>query len=363
MSGRKNNSQLKRILQEIGINGGSDNSLRRQALTSLIQHPSELADSEFLKDNDPLKIAARFILEDFEAVTNGMPRPRPETAVLPFIQKDPLYPWKLLSDAAAAFYEGRLKTMMEIVGRFPEKSAVSTLKSSFEILAGRPPAVNERDLFTEKIRMKNRTLSEGLDILDEAAAYPELLRKEIARYTRELSAENEEAGKRLYYWAMEVLTEEHPLEERDEIPSVLPGAGESSRICALASIRYDPDRALLAWLRSLEAVLAEGEPRPMEITARLKIADFLLNRAGKENLLTREILSKVLSMLNLLYPKIEPRIPGISKPPGDTSLIHQWLCDSSGLQIETAKVNTVSIKKAQKERSESKELFLFDEVC
>jgi len=324
MSGRKNSTQLERILQEIGIRGQADPSLLKD-LTVLLQHPSQISESTFLREDDPLKIAAQYILDDFEALTNGMNRPcnGPPVVIDP---DNPLYPWKLLTDAVAAFYENRPKEMMKAVSRFPE-------------------------------RARHRELEEGLEILEEAASYPDLLRKEIAHYVREMSAENEEAGKRLYFWAMASLSEDAPLNESDEIPACLPGAGEASRICALASMKYDPDRALTAWLRSLHSVLEEGTLQAAELTARLCIAGSLLSKSEEENQCSNEVLSNTVSYLNFSYPLMKTIIPSLPRPPADSGQIRNWLTGRVEQQPKKDRK-----RKRKKRPGGSSELFLFEEV-
>ncbi|MCD6342283.1 MAG: hypothetical protein J7L76_00695 [Spirochaetaceae bacterium] len=170
---------MDRLLQEIGIKGRVRDSDAMRALTSALIHPARISESEFLGDDDPLKISAHYVIEDFETVTNGMSRPDSDDSDIIIDEDSPLYPWKLLSEAVAAFYEGDTKTMMKAVRKFPKNSAVSNLRSTFEVLAGKPLSINENNIFINKIRVRNQTLSQGLEILDEAASYPDLLRKEI----------------------------------------------------------------------------------------------------------------------------------------------------------------------------------------
>jgi len=355
MSGKKNSSQLERILQRIGIRGHADPSLMKD-LTIHLKHPSQITESVFLGDDDPLKTAAQYVLDDFEALTNGMSRPdRKNSPVIG--PENPLYPWKLLTDAVAAFYDNNPKSMMKAVREFPEGSAVSGLEQVFEVLAGRGSFTKKDNQFIDTIRARHRELEEGLEVLEEAASYPNLLRKEIGHYVREMSFENEEAGKRLYFWAMAILAEDEPLNENDEIPACVPGAGEASRICALASMKYDPERALTAWLRSLHSVLEKGTIKPAELTARLKIAGSLLNKSEEENLCTREILSSTISHLNFSYPLMKSVVPSLTQPPTDTRLIKDWLTGAAELRTERGK------RRKRKERSAgSSELFLFEEV-
>ncbi len=328
-------------------------------LMSALIHPARISESGFLNDDDPLKISARRVIEDFEAVTNGMSRPDPDSSVVIIDEENPLYPWKLLTEAVAAFYEGKPKVMMNTVRRFPDNSAVANLRSTFEVLAGKPLPINEKNDFIEKIRVKHKELSQGLEILDEAASYPELLRKEIGYYVREMSKENPEAGKRLYYWAMKILSEEEPLGEKDEMPSVVQGAGEASRICALASIHYDPERALTAWLRSLHAVLEAEEISPAELSVRLSIAGELLNKAEEGNLLSADIITNVIAGLKLSYPLIKTLLPSIPLPPSDTEGLQLWF---TGTEKDRVIAAAGKRPRRKTERNVFTESFLFEEL-
>ncbi len=350
---------MDRLLQEIGIKGRTRDSSVMRALSSALTHPARIAESGFLNDDDPLKISARCIIEDFEAVTNGMSRPDPGDTVIIIDEESPLYPWRLLTEAVASFYEGNTKAMIDTVRQFPEKSAVANLRSTFEILAGKPLPVNEKNIFIEKIRVIHKELSLGLEILDEASSYPDLLRKEIGYYVREMSKENPEAGKRLYYWAMKVLSEEEPLSEKDEMPSVIQGAGEASRICALASIHYDPERALTAWLRSLHTVLEAEEISPAELSARLEIAEELLKKAEEENLLSADIITNIITYLNHSYPLIKNLLPAVPLLPLDTEGLQQWLTGTVKDRVSAAADRR---PRRKTKRNVSTELFLFDEV-
>ncbi len=330
-----------------------------RALTSALIHPARLSESGFLGDDDPLKISARYIIEDFEAVTNGMSRPDSGNSAIVIDEESPLYPWKLLNEAVAAFYEGDTKAMMETVRKIPKYSAVTNLVTTFEVLAGKPPSINENNLFINKIRAKNKTLSQGLELLDEAASYPDLLRGELLFYIREMSQENQEAGKRLYYWAMEVLSEEEALDEKDEMSSVVPGTGEASRICALASMRYDPERALTAWLRSLHSVLEAEEIGPAELNARLKIAGELLNKSEEGNLLSVDIFSKIIAYLTVSFPLIKALLPTIPMLPTDTAGLQQWF---TGTAVNLKTTDAGRRPKRKTKRKNISELLLFEEL-
>ncbi len=316
MSGKRNISQLDRLLQEIGIKGRVRDSDAMRALTSALIHPDRISESEFLGDDDTLKISAHHVIEDFEAVTNGMSRPDSDDSAIIIDEDSPLYPWKLLSEAVAAFYEGDTKTMMKAVRKFPKNSAVSNLRSTFEVLAGKPLSINENNIFINKIRVRNQTLSQGLEILDEAASYPDLLRKEILFYIRKMSQENQEAGKRLYYWAMEILSEEEALVEKDEID-------------------------------------------PAKLNARLKIAGELLKKAEGENLLSTDIFSNIITYLNLSYPLIKALLPTIPMLPTDTVELQQWF---TGTAAGRRTADAGWRQKRKTERKASTELFLFDMV-
>jgi hypothetical protein len=357
MSEKNHNSTSDRILREIGIRGRKRDPEIMSRLTSAIIHPAELSESVHLCDDDPLKIAGRFVLEDFESVTNGMSRPGPRGAYGISEPESPLYPWYLLTEAVAAFYRGDIETMKKTVRMIPEDTAVASLKNIFENLSGKPSSPGRRDSFPEKIRGKNSFLMEGLEVLDEAAFYPEMLRKEIGRYVKEMAGENTEAAERLYYWAMEILSEEAPLSGSDELDAVVPGTGEASRICALASIPYDPDRAIMAWLRSLDAVLEEGSLSPQELTVRLKIAGEIMQLIREEELLTEELISGISSRLEFSFPKIRKLLPDISAPPSEPEELLNWFFPTDN------RSPSIRSGRTKKKRSRgSTDLLLFEEV-
>ncbi len=327
-------------------------------LSIALVHPAQISESRHLSDDDPLKTAARFLLDDFEALTNGMKRSGKTDESVQKDSDNPLYPWYLLINAVAAFYEGNPADMKKNAGLFPEGTAVGEMKGIFDILAGKPSLPNPDVSFTEKIRTKHKELSDGLEILDEAAAYPNLLRKEIGHYISEMARESTEAARRLYHWAMEVLAEDGPITETDELTSVVPGCGEASRICALTSIRYDPDRALPAWLRSLNAVLEGGDTSPEVITARLKIAGDIMEMAENDGTLSCDVLSAAAEKLRYCYPLMKPLLPSLPPLPDNEKKLHDWL-RQAGDTPESGRKQ----KKRMKRTVETRELFLFPNVA
>jgi len=112
-----------------------------------------------LSDDGPLKNAAQSAMEDVEAVSNGMDRPatgrvRTETVDIP----DPMFPWRILTDAVSAFSNGDTKTMIALAGSIPENSAPGKLKSVFEALSGRPPAGDQKDIITDRLPARSKEL-------------------------------------------------------------------------------------------------------------------------------------------------------------------------------------------------------------
>ena len=156
---------------------------------------------------------------------------------------------------------------------------------------------------------------------------------------------------------MEIISEEVPLTDADELNTIVPGAGEASRLCALASIRYDPDRALLAWLRSFHSILEEGSADPEELAARLKIAGELMQIVKQEELLTGEMLSSIRDYLNSSYPLIRNLMPSLPPPPDETEKLSQWLTQAR------SETSAAGKKKKRKKRTiEVSGLLLFEEV-
>lgn len=328
-----------------------------EKLAGAVVHPEQIADSTHLSDDDVLKISARFVLDDFEAVTNGMERPDSEDGSIVGDSSDPMSPWRILNDAIAAFYKSDIDSMKNLVRSIPDNTAAAGLKDVFGILAGKSSPPDTTSHFAEKLLVRRKELSDGLDILDEAALYPEQLRNEISRYLPALAQESIEGSKRLYYWAMEHLAEDEPITELDELSASVPGSGEASRICALASIRYDPDRALLAWLRSLHSVIAEGNTTPSEASARLKIAGELMETARRNELLTGEIISSTAASLKSSYPLLKILLPALPSVPGNPENLYYWLT-----QAGEAVLPINEQVKPRKRKIKTRELFLFDEV-
>ena len=357
MSRKRYNKKVDGILRKIGLQGHPRDASIMEQLAGAVVHPAQIANSTQLSDDDTLKISARAVLEDFEAVTNGMKRPDSDDESTVDDQSDPMYSWRILINAIAAFYQNDITAMKILVCSIPENSPAALLRNVFEILAGKLTNPDAADRFADSLLVRRKELSDGLDILEEAALYPEQLRNEISRYLPTLAQESSEGSKRLYYWAMEHLAEDEPLTELDELSASVPGAGEASRICALASIRYDPDRALLAWMRSLHSVIAEGSTTPLEATARLMIAGELMEAAKRNEMLTGEIISGVTASLKSSYTMMETLLPALPPVPTDPEDLYNWL-----IQAGKAGLPVNKPLKQRKRKVKTRELFLFDEV-
>ncbi len=357
MSRKRYSKQVDGILRKIGLHGHPRDASIMEKLTGAVVHPAQIADSTHLSDDDALKISARAVLEDFEAVTNGMKRPDSDDESTVDNQSDPMSSWRILINAIAAFYQNDITAMKILVRSFPCNSPAAVLRNVFEILAGKPTNPDAADRFANSLLVRRKELSDGLDLLEEAALYSEQLRNEISRYLPALAQESIEGSKRLYYWAMEHLAEDEPLTELDELSVSVPGAGEASRICALASIRYDPDRALLAWMRSLHSVITERSITSSEATARLMIAGELMESAKRNELLTGEIISSVAASLKSSYTMMETLLPALPPVPTDPEDLYNWL-----IQAGKADLPVNKLVKQRKRKVKTRELFLFDEV-
>jgi hypothetical protein len=363
MSGNKKESPLEPMLREIGLRGRSRDATVMEKLAEAIIHPGQISESPYLADDDPLKIAARQVMEDFEAVTNGMDRPEDTDSQFALDTNHPFDSWRILTEAIAAFYAGNLTEMKKLARSIPRRTPAAGLQEIFEELSGKPPKLSEDGGFAESLLKRCNELSEGMEILDEASAYPELLRTELSRYLPRLSQESPEGAKRLYYWAMKLLAEDEPISESDELTSIVPGVGEASRICALASVRYDPDRALLAWLRSLRAVAVSGDVNSSEIAVRLNIAAELFESAQESQLLSEETLSGTAAALEGIFPIIKIFIPELPTIPDENNGLCSWMkyVQNIGLAASNLRPERKNVRKRRSSTAKSKELFLFDE--
>lgn len=364
MSGRKNESTVEIILKKIGLAGHPRDRATLKNLAQAMVHPGELANTAHLSEDDPLKISARLVMDDFEAVTNGMGRRQQNDEPMVSASDYPFGPWQLLTDAIAGFYAGDITRMKRFADAIPRDTAAAALRDVFETLAGRPVLSGNEDDFTKTLRTRRIELADGLETLDEASAYPDILRNEIIRYLPLIAQENEEAAKRLYYWAMEVLVEDEPINESDELSAAIPGSGEASRICALASMNYDIDRAFIAWLRSLEAVLKTGKIEALETTVRLKIAGEIAAMAEQQHLLTQELSSRACEILSGSYNLLKDLLPQLKPLPSDSLELCRWLEESGADYDNQQKLKPgikTSVKRRQPERV-NQELLLFDEA-
>lgn len=62
------------MLKEIGLTGHPRDEVFMNRLAQAIVHPGEVVNSTQLSEDDLLKISARLVMGDFEAVANGMGR-------------------------------------------------------------------------------------------------------------------------------------------------------------------------------------------------------------------------------------------------------------------------------------------------
>ncbi|MDT8297015.1 MAG: hypothetical protein RQ801_01840, partial [Spirochaetaceae bacterium] len=205
MSLQSDETQVDRILKRIGLEGAPRDPETMRLLAAAIEHPSQVADSNFLGDEDPLKIAAFEILDQFEGTTNGMREPGGSDTSAS--ETDPFLPWRYLIDAIRAFYDNDVPGMEKAFRCIPAGTPPYGLVDIFEELAGKPKAVCRIDNFPESLLTKNQVLVDGIGVLEEAAAYPKLLRRETAGLLQELTKESGESARRLALWALQLLAE------------------------------------------------------------------------------------------------------------------------------------------------------------
>jgi len=359
MSLLSDETQVDRILQAIGLEGAPRDPETMRLLAAAIEHPSQVADSDFLGDEDPLKIAAFEILDQFEGTTNGM-RESGASRLLPS-ETDPFLPWRYLIDAIRAFYDNDVPGMKKAFRRIPAGTAPYRLVDIFEELAGKPKPVGSIDDFLARLLTKNRILVDGIGVLEEAAAYPNLLRRETAGLLQELTKENGESAQRLALWALQLLAEEDILTDEDEASAAALGRPDAARLCALASLPYDPDRSLTAWVRSLNYRLLEGGTTPDEVTARLSIAAEILKMAETDGRAGVELRSGVGAVLEDSYPILKSLLPALPPRNGISSNLYEWLISASKPPIHAAPGKMRTATRRRQSMIEG-ELTLFGEV-
>lgn len=359
MSYQSDESQVNRILKSIGLEGAPRDSKTMRLLAEVIEHPSQVADSVFIRDGDPLKISAFDILDQFEETTNGMREPEEFDSSPSEI--DPFLPWRYLIDAVRAFYDNDIPGMQKALRCIPAGTAPYRLMDIFEVLAGKPKTVGRLENFPDRLLTKNQVLVNGIDVLEEAAAYPDLLRRETAGLLYELTKENSESARRLALWALQILAEDDVLTDADEAVASALGQSEAARLCALASLPYDPDRSLTTWVRSLDFRLLEGGTTPAEVTARLSIAAELIKITETEGRLSEELLSGAGAVLEASYPILKSLLPTLPPRSGLSSNLYGWLVAASKLPTHEVPVN-LRTPRRRRHSINVGELTLFDEV-
>ena len=317
------NNRVQNLLRRMAVGEIPRNRDTMSKLAALLSHPRFILESRFLADEDSLKTDALMVMERMEAVCNGMPVP--EAGSNPMLRDHPLYPWTVLIDAIEAFYRRDEQAMLTASRGIPENTPPANLKPLFERLSGKPGGSALMEEISGKLLKRQDHMTENLATLEEAAAYPHMLRSELARLLPAIASENETVAARLYLWAMKVLTEEAPLTEEDLIPGYGLPAGEPARLCALASLEYDPDRALLFWLRSLAECVTAGTIQPPDALSRLSTASEMLLSASAEEELPAEILHKALDTLTAMEPMLGKIIPALPKLPEEPADLPEWL--------------------------------------
>ncbi|MCG8453543.1 MAG: hypothetical protein MI717_10230 [Spirochaetales bacterium] len=284
------------LLQDLALGRRLRDDATLQELAQNLCSPYEVIHHSLLAEDDPLRIAALQAHEYFEAAAIGMPLPKqPQISS----QYAPVFhPWIQLSTALHAFYEGDKNTAWSLVNALPKHCAPHALKGIFSALLHRPGSTKDDEEFARTILVEQVDQREGLGALEEAALYPQLLPAEMKRLLPILIKEKTDFAERIILWAFHVLSEEKPLSDDDIQLAMSLGWSEAFRLATLASWEYDPERALLFWLHSLEHGLKKNKIQERhEVLARLEVALELAECAQDHELFTHEIEAAAQSIL------------------------------------------------------------------
>ena len=165
--------------------------------------------------------------------------------------------------------------------------------------------------------------------MKEATLYPQLLPTEMKRLLPILTQEKSDFAERMALWAFEVLAEEKPLTDEEVQLAISLGWSEAFRLATLSSWEYDPERALLFWLHSLEHGLNKNEiQESTEVHARLEVALELAESAQDHGLFSQEIEAAALSILHHCQNSLSSLLPieTLSLPSTEnTSMLIPWL--------------------------------------
>ncbi len=137
---------LETLLAELASAEGA----RRRELEAILRRelcdPALVADSRALREDDPLRQAARAVREVFTAATTGL---LPEGALAqldPIPRHSPLAPWKLLIRAIDAYYRRADAAALANLAAIPADSPPARLVQGFRALLAEPAAARDSPL-------------------------------------------------------------------------------------------------------------------------------------------------------------------------------------------------------------------------
>lgn len=104
-----------KILKEVGFGGRLRAPAIMKQLAQAMVHPGEVANS------------ARILMQNLEALTNGMGRREKKDEPESCSSVDPFVPWRGLTEAIAAFYAGDIREIKKAAETIPHDTAASAL--------------------------------------------------------------------------------------------------------------------------------------------------------------------------------------------------------------------------------------------
>jgi hypothetical protein len=149
-SGLFSTGDVEPLLAELASAEGEGEGERRRELEAILRRelsdPALVADARALREDDPLKQAARAVRDVFTAVTTGSLPEGVLARLDPIPRQSPLAPWKLLIRAIDAYYRRADAAALANLAAIPADSAPARLAPALRALLGDPEAMQAPSL-------------------------------------------------------------------------------------------------------------------------------------------------------------------------------------------------------------------------
>jgi len=264
--------------------------------------------------NDELKNEARFIMDAFEAITNGMQNPDVFSFVEAISKDSILYFWKELIFAIKAFYERNYEEMHFRLLSIDSESPLSMFRPILSHLSGKSAEIisnKKQKAFIENIIKDRSFIRSVIAQITESLEYDmeDLFLETSILMIHDLNRNYKEAARKFAIWTLETAST-YKYSPTSIVSSCkkLFGNTEAYKITAIAMSKEEIDISLLFWLQSLLSGLKSMNFEIHEAGAYLTVISRI---AGKvENSSDNFYLESLSGLIATIKFELITRFPG-----------------------------------------------------